>query len=626
MNKGGDELARKKDKIKVDLELPKSDTTLIKLYGILGVCMILGISSIIFWFINSPFLPTPNGQPMFVNLACGWDPTKHPDMGDNESCSLLHDESQTSTYVVPKAWPKFYSKGQRFIAPGLMQEDKGNFTGELLQPFTWDCVAKADEAIPFTLQLWDSDNRVLAESNGYANKGKCQLKHDHVEPGEQYSIVAYSDDPGLLKLRPMEFSISIETYDGIPENMNNASLWVGPEVNLGITTLRPMLFLNFFGIGIFVAFFPASYYWDGVKNRVNAKEEKFPDFLRDLAEYWKGGLSMNVAVQTLANSEYGPLNPEVQKMANQLSWGVAFSDVILLFADSVGTPLVKRAISLIGEANRAGGKISDILVTAANDSREIKFLEGERKRAISSYIAVIWVSYMVFLGVIVVLGKVFIPAIASSNSEGDGGGDDAEGDEEEGEGGGAQLGNMTIRAIDPLFFLMVFYYGVTLQAVGNGVMAGLMATGRFSSGMKHAGMMIMLALFAFNFVVFSPELIGIQEPPPIDVRAGTFDPPSRTANTIPEASLLIINPLSPSDSSDLSAIYDYFDADGDAERSSKIQWFKDGDLQVMYNDQKIVPSSATSVGEEWYFNISPHDGLDLGNQMSMVNNPVTVVA
>ena len=96
---------------------------------------------------------------------------------------------------------------------------------------------------------------------------------------------------------------------------------------------------------------------------------------------------MTVAVQTLATSEYGALNDEVKKMSDQLSWGIKFSDVILQFAERVGTPLVKRAISLISEADRAGGKISDILVTAANDSREIKFLEGERKRAIGSYIA-----------------------------------------------------------------------------------------------------------------------------------------------------------------------------------------------------------------------------------------------
>ena len=32
---------------------------------------------------------------------------------------------------------------------------------------------------------------------------------------------------------------------------------------------------------------------------------------------------MTLAVRTLANSEYGALNDEVQKMSQQLSWGVA---------------------------------------------------------------------------------------------------------------------------------------------------------------------------------------------------------------------------------------------------------------------------------------------------------------
>ena len=60
---------------------------------------------------------------------------------------------------------------------------------------------------------------------------------------------------------------------------------------------------------------------------------------------------MTVAVQTLATSEYGALNDEVKKMSDQLSWGIKFSDVILQFAERVGTPLVKRAISLISEAD-----------------------------------------------------------------------------------------------------------------------------------------------------------------------------------------------------------------------------------------------------------------------------------
>ena len=38
-------------------------------------------------------------------------------------------------------------------------------------------------------------------------------------------------------------------------------------------------------------------------------------------------------------------------MSDQLSWGVKFSDVIGQFAERVGTPLVRRAITLIAEAD-----------------------------------------------------------------------------------------------------------------------------------------------------------------------------------------------------------------------------------------------------------------------------------
>jgi flagellar protein FlaJ len=348
--------------------------------------------------------------------------------------------------------------------------------------------------------------------NSGLSTDNCLIEIDNMNPDEKYSVVVITNDGG--KLNEVSFVIQVDYYDGIPQYMNNGSVWIGPEVEFIGFVLHPAIFLNFFGFALFFIFWPASYYWDRVKLNINAMEEKFPDFLRDMAEYWKGGLSMTIAVQTLAGSEYGALNDEVKKMSDQLSWGVAFSDVIEMFAIRVGTPLVQRAISLISEANRAGGKISDILVTAANDSREIKFLEGERKRTIASYISVIWTSYFVFLGVIVVLAKVFIPAIAGSNAS----------STEESDGGGEAIGNMVIRSIDPLFFLTVFFYGVIMQAMGNGAMAGLMATGRFSNGMKHSGLMILVAMFSFNFIAFTPDLIGVSALPGLNPSVGTFIP------------------------------------------------------------------------------------------------------
>ena len=501
---------KKKKKLVVELDLPKDDRTLKNLYIIIFFSIILGLSSGIMWVTNSGFIPTANGEPMFTNVYCG--ATAQDDLGNdysaefsgamkpsyqaNESCAILKDDPDQLEWS-ENPWTNFLSKAKSFDVPGMPDIIRGDVVIE--QPMTLTCNVEAATPTQYTVVVRDPDLNVKGRFDGTTGKTSdvCAIEIEDLQPDRGYEVAIFSNEDGK-RLNSAEFDVSLAFYDGIPTNMNNKSYWLGPKVDLGPVDLRPMIFLNFFGLTFFFLLYPASFYWERVEKRKNEIEEKFPDFLRDMAEYWKGGLSMTVAVQTLVKSEYGALNEEVKKMSDQLSWGIKFSDVIKQFSERVGTPLVKRAITLIAEADRAGGKISDILVTAANDSREIKFLEGERNRAIGSYIAVIWTSYFVFLGVITLLGKIFIPAIAKSNSGDEGGGDT----------GGANIGNMTIRAIDPLFFVTVFYYGVTMQAIGNGSMAGLMQNGRFSAGFKHSGMMIIAALLAFNLLVFSPDLIG----------------------------------------------------------------------------------------------------------------------
>ena len=491
---------RKKKKIKVRLELPKDDKTETNFSIILAVCMMLGMGCMGFWITNADLVFQPvNQMPMFLNLACpdSFDANipVPPTYADNESCFLTKESPSVETWT--EEWEKVGSPGAAafFIVPGIEQQRLGSLPHPP-QFVNVECVAEADNSGTFTLSIveraYDMTTTVLYSEGHVSNSEDCGLENVPVQANKQYEIWVEiaSDQPAI---RTFQFTINVDTYDGIPENMNNKSLWIGPEVPIGPFSLHPTIFVNFFGLGLLIMVFPPALYSDAQARKIKAIEDKFPDFLRDLAEYWKGGLSMVVSVRTLASSEYGALNNDIQKMSDQLSWGIPFGDVMRLFAGRVNTPLVHRAVSLIDEANKAGGKISDILVTAANDSREIKFLEGERVRAIASYISVIWVSYLVFMGVIVVLSKVFIPAIANSNSGGE----------------SESIGNMQINAVDPLFFLVVFFYGVSAQAVGNGAMAGLMATGRLANGMKHSGFMLILALLAFNFVAFSPDLIGV---------------------------------------------------------------------------------------------------------------------
>ena len=233
---------------------------------------------------------------------------------------------------------------------------------------------------------------------------------------------------------------------------------------------------------------------DQLRSRVEAK---FPDFLRDLAEYWKGGLSMTVAIQTLAKGEYGNLNEDVNKMAAQISWGISFGEVLDMFTERVTSPIVTRAVRMVDEANRAGGRISDILLAASFDAREIKALETERRQEVGSYVTVIYASFFVYLGIILVLAQTFIPAIVDSAAA-------------TGSTGSMSIGNLTIREMNEVWISTIFLYSLVVQGIGNGLAAGFMSNGRLYSAFNRASFLLLVGWFVFELTGIGTSMITPQ--------------------------------------------------------------------------------------------------------------------
>tara|TARA_B110000881_G_C18602589_1_gene536631 strand:+ start:664 stop:1899 length:1236 start_codon:yes stop_codon:yes gene_type:complete len=336
---------------------------------------------------------------------------------------------------------------------------------------------KSDALTP----MEDLDNDKQFDNPWNLNDGRFTftLGNTYAEPqnGEKYELIL-----GL----GLPFSISNnETKDkdplqnGIDEEME-ADMWIRsyPEISA----------IDYIVFGLIALMYPYGWYGkrqDAIRARV---EEKFPDFLRDLAEYWKGGLSMTVAIQTLAKGEYGNLNDEVNKMASQISWGVSFGEVLEMFTERVTSPIVTRAVKMVDEANRAGGRISDILLAASFDAREIKALENERRQEVGSYVTVIYTSFFVYLGIILVLASTFVPAIVDSSA--------ATG------GGSMSIGNLTIREMNEVWISSMFLYSLMVQGIGNGLAAGFMSTGKLYSAFSRASFLLFLGWFIF-------ELMGI---------------------------------------------------------------------------------------------------------------------
>ncbi len=211
----------------------------------------------------------------------------------------------------------------------------------------------------------------------------------------------------------------------------------------------------------------------------------FPDFIRDLAESRRAGMTFTKAILFASKGNYGILTPEIQKISQQVSWGGSVTEALIAFSKRVNTKSIKRTMSLIVEASNSGGNVADVLDVAAKDAREIKMLEAERRTNMASYVVVIYVGMFVFLAIVLILCTSFIPAmVGGQGSQGLSG--------VMGHGGGG---------INQKDITGVFYLACLVQAFGSALVAGVFEDGQFSSSIKHIFIMVLLTWLSFKLLL-----------------------------------------------------------------------------------------------------------------------------
>lgn len=253
------------------------------------------------------------------------------------------------------------------------------------------------------------------------------------------------------------------------------------SLELGFITIGTptdfILFALFLGTGIF------GFYEYLRLRKVRKIDARFPDFVRDLAESRRAGMTFTRAIMHASTGNYGVLTEEIKKIAQQISWGSSVDDALSAFARRVHTKLIRRTISLIIEASRSGGNVADVLDAASKDAREIKLIESERRASMMSYVAVIYVGMFVFLLIITILCVSLIPAMTGQES--------------------AQLAGITAGGggIKQEHVVPVFFYATLIQSIGMGAVTGVFEEGNAISGVKHIFIMSLITWAVFKFAV-----------------------------------------------------------------------------------------------------------------------------
>jgi len=261
--------------------------------------------------------------------------------------------------------------------------------------------------------------------------------------------------------------------------------WIGIVSSLVIIIsslffIETKFFFFMIGFGVLIGVSPFVFLIILETKMSNEKEEMFLEFTRNLVESVKTGTPISKSIINIKNKSYGALSEHVEKLANQISLGIPLNFALKVFAKDVNNKTISRSLTLIGQAERAGGDIGEILESVTEAVRMSDKLKKERKAAISTLVVQGYIIFFVFVIIILVMQFQILPMISGIAEVGTIG------------IGGVTGGGATSQEELSISFL----YLLLVQGFFSGLTIGKLAEGSVKAGIKHS-----FALMLMSFLV-----------------------------------------------------------------------------------------------------------------------------
>ena len=242
-------------------------------------------------------------------------------------------------------------------------------------------------------------------------------------------------------------------------------------------------------LAFLLAIVPPSFFNFYETRRIGRLEAEFPAMVRDISLSVKSGMTPEEAMSLAAEGQYGALTLAIKQIDDMISWGVSFEDALLHFAKKYPTLLIRRTIFTLIEASRMGGQLGEILEGVATDAEETKALERRRSSETKPYLIVCYVSYFVFLAVILIMSYIFLPMMKEAAEVATG----------EALPGG--LGQFAVSDEDLALYNRLFFHALVIQGFFAGIVTGKIGEGKAVAGLKHSVFFIVVAVIAYTLLI-----------------------------------------------------------------------------------------------------------------------------
>jgi len=231
-------------------------------------------------------------------------------------------------------------------------------------------------------------------------------------------------------------------------------------------------------IALFISAAPAAIVHIRMQKTKNSMEQGVANFLRDLTEVRKTGLSPEKCIESLSKRDYGAFSRELRKISTDISWGIPIKQVITDFMRRTKSWMVQIVMFLLVETIDVGGGTIGMIDSLARFNNMTQEVEKEKKMSVRPYVMMPYLAAILLVATTVMMMNlttgITVPGTAAQGPD--------------------------------VLMQTVFLCSVIFHSYLIGIVAGKISDDSVASGFKHAAILVIIAIVAAKLI---PQFITL---------------------------------------------------------------------------------------------------------------------
>ncbi len=226
-------------------------------------------------------------------------------------------------------------------------------------------------------------------------------------------------------------------------------------------------------VALFISAAPAAIVHIKLAKVRNSMEQGVANFLRDLTEVRKTGLSPEKCIESLSKRDYGAFTKELRKISTEISWGIPIKKVMMEFLHRTRSWMVQIVMFLLVETIDVGGGTIAMIESLARFNNMTQEVEKEKKMSVRPYVMMPYLASILLVATtIMMMGLttgITVPGVNSAPQ-------------------------------DNSLMQTVFISSVIFHSYLIGIVAGKISEESVASGLKHAAILVLISIIAAKLI------------------------------------------------------------------------------------------------------------------------------